>query len=264
MNHTESKPNPADVYDTRFVPALFGHWAPVVCDMARIQPGARVVDVGCGTGALTLEVTARVGVAGTVTGVDPSPDMLGVARRKNGSIAWVEGSAERLPLPDRSVDAAVSQFALMFFADRTAGLAEMRRVLRPGGRLAVAVCDAVERSPGYAALAALLDRLFGQAVGDAFRSPFSAGDPDHLRRIAEQAGFPDPAVARRSRSVEFPSIEALVSTERACAWTLGGLLDDAQFAVLQREAETALAPFVDRGGEVRFEMPALVLTAQRS
>lgn len=264
MNHAESKPNPADVYDTRFVPALFGHWAPVVCDMARIEPGDRVVDVGCGTGALTLEAAARVGPAGTVTGVDPSPDMLDVARRKTGSIAWVEGSAERLPLPDRSVDAAISQFALMFFDDRAAGLGQMRRVLQPGGRLAVAVCDAVERSPGYAALAALLDRLFGRTVGDAFRSPFSAGDPEHLRRIADEAGFPGAEVARRSEEVSFPSIEALVSTERACAWTLGGMLDDGQFAVLLREAETALDPFVDRDGGVRFDMPALVLTAVRS
>jgi len=264
MNHAESKPNPADVYDTRFVPALFGRWAPVVCDTARIEPGDRVVDVGCGTGALTLEAAARAGATGTVAGVDPSPDMLDVARRKTGPITWVEGSAERLPLPDRSVDAAVSQFALMFFDDRAAGLAQMRRVLRPGGRLAVAVCDAVERSAGYAALADLLDRLFGRAVGDAFRSPFSAGDPEHLRRIADEAGFPGAAVARRSAEVRLASIEALVSTERACAWTLGGILDDGQFAVLRREAEATLAPFVDRDGGVRFDMPALILTAVRS
>jgi ubiquinone/menaquinone biosynthesis C-methylase UbiE len=65
----------------------------------------------------------------------------------------------------------------MFFDDRAGALRQMMRVLRPGGRIAVAVCDAVENSPGYAAFAALLDRLFGTAVGDAFRAPFVLGDP---------------------------------------------------------------------------------------
>lgn len=260
MSGTETKPTPAEIYDTRFVPALFAPWAPVVCDMAAVGAGDRVVDVGCGTGVLALEAAARVGAAGQVTGVDPSPDMLAVARRKSRGVAWTEGAAEHLPLPDASVDGAVSQFALMFFDDRAAGLAEMRRVLRPNGRLAVAVCDAVERSPGYAVLASLLDRLFGRTVGDAFRSPFSAGDPDRLRRTADKAGLAGARIDRRSGDVWFPSIEALVATERACAWTLGGMLDDDQFNTLRREAETALAPFAGEGG-VRFAMPALILTA---
>lgn len=262
MTQAETKPGPAEIYETRFVPALFAHWGPVVCDMAGIGPGDRVVDVGCGTGALTLAAAARAGEAGSVAGVDPSPEMLAVARRKSDAIAWIDATAEHLPLPDRGADAAVSQFALMFFDDQAAGLAEMMRILRPGGRLAVAVCDAVERSPGYAALAALLDRLFGRSVGDAFRSPFSAGDPGHLRRCAEEAGIAGAEVTRRNEAVRFATVASLIATERACAWTLGGVLDDDQFARLLREAESALAPFVGPDGAVRFDMPALILTAR--
>ena len=139
----------------------------------------------------------------------------------------------------------------------------MWRVLRPDGRLAVAVCDAVERSPGYAALASLLDRLFGRAVGDAFRAPFALGDAEALSELARQAGLPDARVARHHGSVRFASIAALISTERACVWTLGGLLDDAQFDRLLAAAESELRPFRGADGVVSFDMPALILTAHQ-
>jgi hypothetical protein len=137
----------------------------------------------------------------------------------------------------------------------------MLRVLRPGGRLAVAVCDAVEHSPGYAALAAMLDRLFGATVGDAFRAPFRMGDTGQILALAHEAGLPDPDVLRRQGQVRFRSIDALVATERACVWTLGGMLDDAKFAALLQEARRALEPFVAADGSVAFDMPALLLTA---
>jgi hypothetical protein len=136
-------------------------------------------------------------------------------------------------------------------------------VLRLGGHLAVAVCDALERSPGYAALAALLERLFGSRVADAFRAPFVLGDVAALRALCTQAGLDGAQVAQRRGQVRFASIDALVSTERACVWTLGGLLDDAQFDRLRREAQAAFRPFVDASGMVSFEMPALLITATR-
>ena len=112
-----------------------------------------MLDVACGTGALTLAAVEAVGPAGHVTGLDANPEMLAVARRKPVAVDWIEGRAEALPFGNGRFDAVVSQFAFMFFDDRPAALAEMMRVLRPGARLAVAVCDAVERSPGYGAFA---------------------------------------------------------------------------------------------------------------
>lgn len=254
---------PAEVYDEFFVPALFAQWGPVVADAAAVGRGERVLDVACGTGALTLAVAERVGRNGSVVGLDANPEMLAVARRKRSAVEWREGRAEALPFPDASFDAVVSQFAFMFFDDRAHALREATRVLRPDGRLAVAVCDAVENSPGYAAFAALLDRLFGSAVGDAFRAPFVLGDSEQLLATAREAGIAAARVGRHKGTVRFGSVASLVSTERACAWTLGGVLDHDQFSRLLEEAPTALAPFVASDGTVVFDMPALILTAAK-
>jgi SAM-dependent methyltransferase len=255
--------SPAEVYEEQFVPALFQQWGEVVAAAAAVGPGNRVLDVACGTGVLACAAAGRVGPGGQVVGLDPSGEMLAVARRKRAPVLWQEGRAEALPFRDSSFDAVVSQFGLMFFADPVGGLREMWRVLGPGGRLAVAVCASLKHSPGYATLARLLEQSFGTGVADAFRAPFLLGDPDELRALGVAAGLSQLRVAQHEGSVQFASIAALVSTERACVWTLGGLLNDAQFAELLAAAEERLRPFQAADGTVRFAMPALMLTATR-
>jgi SAM-dependent methyltransferase len=247
MNVARKAPTPAEIYEQKFVPALFHQWGAIISDLVAARPGERLLDVACGK----------------VVGLDPNPDMLSVARRKSAKIEWREGRAESLPFPDEGFDAVVSQFGLMFFEDRPAAFREMMRVLRPGGRLAVAVCDAVEHSPGYSAFADLLQKLFGPQVANAFRAPFVLGDPDKLMSICTAAGIANAKVARHHGLVRFASVEALVSTERACVWTLGGILDDAQFAELLREAQPALKQFVGAEGAIVFDMPALIVTADK-
>jgi ubiquinone/menaquinone biosynthesis C-methylase UbiE len=263
MNAARDPRTPAEIYEEMFVPALFAHWGPVLCEAARIGSGDTVLGVACGTGILARTALERVGPGGKVVGLDPNADMLSVARRKSDAIEWREGKAEALPFGDASFDVVVSQFGFMFFDDRAGALREMMRVLRPGGRLAVAVCDAVEHSPGYAAFADLLLRLFGTHVADAFRAPFVLGDPKKLRAICDEAAPTGADISQRKGSVRFSSIKMLVSTERACVWTLGGVLDDSQFALLLKEAGQALKPFVDATGAITFDMPALLITAAK-
>jgi SAM-dependent methyltransferase len=263
MNVIETARPPAEIYDEKFVPALFGPWGPVVANAAGVAPGQAVLDVACGTGAATTAAAAIVAPIGRVVGLDANPEMLDVARRKSADIDWREGVAESLPFDDASFDAVISQFGFMFFDDRPRALSEMMRVLKPGGRLAVAVCGPVARSPGYAAFAALLDRLFGEKVGNAFRAPFVLGDAEDLARIAAASDIADASIEERTGTVRFKSIAELVATERACVWTLGGILDQDQFDLLLRESEQALRPFADADGIVSFDMPALILMARK-
>ena len=262
-NQRTTPKTPAQIYDMMFVPALFRQWGHVVAGEARIGQGQRVIDVACGTGVLALAALDRVGSQGEVVGLDPNTDMLSVARSKSSRILWREGRAEKIPFADGSFDVAVSQFGMMFFEDRTAALREMMRVLKPGGRLAVAVCDRLDLSPGYAAVAEMLERLFGREVADSFRAPFMLGDAELLRSLCAEAGLGQVLVKRHNGTVRFTSIESLISTERACIWTLGGLLDAEQFERLLAEAERVLLPFVTTNGSVSFDMPALIITASK-
>lgn len=253
--------SPAEVYDQAFVPALFGPWARRIAEVAGLLAGQRVLDVACGTGALSRAAAEWVGSSGSVVGLDPNPQMLEVAARKQSSIEWKEATAESLPFADDSFDAVVSQFGMMFFEDAPGSLREMKRVLRPQGKLTVAVCDGIDHSPGYAVLTELLHRLFGHDVAQSFRAPFAMGSRDALRSLAREAGLTHATVTRYDGNLHFDSIADLVATERACAWTLGGVLDDPQFERLAREAEESLAPFVTARGTIEFAVPALVLTA---
>ncbi|MAS41133.1 MAG: methyltransferase type 11 [Porticoccaceae bacterium] len=260
---TGGERSPAEIYERHFVPALFGQWGPRVAEAAGIAPGQQALDVACGTGALTRAVVERLAGRGSVIGLDSNPEMLAVARGLMPRVDWREASAESLPFGEGEFDAVVSQFGLMFFEDRVGALREALRVLKPGGRLVVAVCDALDHSSGYAVLSELLHRLFGPDVAEAFRAPFVCGDRELLQDLCRQAGIPEAEVTRSDGSVRFASIDALVATERACAWTLGGLLDDDQFARLTAAAQESLAPFAGPDGTVDFTMPVLMIRARK-
>ncbi|MPZ08850.1 MAG: methyltransferase domain-containing protein [Kiloniellaceae bacterium] len=247
----------AEVYEEFFVPALFGEWSPRLCEAAKVAAGNDMLDVACGTGSLAREA-ARRGAA--VIGLDRNAGMLAVARRLAPEIDWREGRAEGLPFDDGRFDAVGSQFGLMFFEDRVKALAEMGRVLRPGGRLTVAVWDSLERTPGYRAMVGLLQRLFGEEIAAGLRAPFVLGEPAELRGLFAAAGLPDPRIDTPVGAARFPSIEDWVRTD-VKGWTLADAIDDAQYAELQRAAQDELRDFAAADGSVRFDSPAHIVTA---
>jgi SAM-dependent methyltransferase len=249
----------ARVYEEFFVPALFEEWAVRVAGAAGVRDGQRVLDVACGTGVLARAAARRAG-AGSVSGLDRNPAMLGVARGIEPAIEWREGRAEELPYADDAFDVVVSQFGLMFFDDPVRALREMIRVLRPGGHLAVAVWGALESSPGYAAMAALLERLFGERVALELRAPFRLGDRELLVSLLDQAGLAGAAIETVTGSARFPSLAAWIHTDIR-GWTLADAIDDAELALLQREAADALAGFVGDDGGVAFAIEGHIATA---
>jgi SAM-dependent methyltransferase len=255
----------ANAYEALFVPALFGGWAPRVAQAAQIKPGQRVLDVACGTGVLAREAVSRVGPTGYVAGVDPDAGMLAVARALAPSVDWREGTAESLPFPDRSFDAVVSQFGLMFFADRHRAIREMLRVLSPGGRLAVAVWDSLENTPAYAAEVALLERVAGERAADALRAPFVLGDQCRLARWFEDAGAGPVDIQTHQGTGQFPSIRVMVEADlRGWLPVMGVSLSEEMIARVLEEAESALSAYLNAEGQVRFASPAHIVTARKA
>jgi SAM-dependent methyltransferase len=87
----------AEVYESKFVPAIFGEWAPHLVDAAGVAPGQAVLDVGCGTGVVAREAADRMGGQGSVVGLDLNEGMLAVARRLRPDIEWRQGDAAEVP-----------------------------------------------------------------------------------------------------------------------------------------------------------------------
>jgi len=250
----------AEVYESFFVPSLFQQWTERMCDAARLAPGQRALDVACGTGVLARAAAARVGPTGHVAGIDINEGMLAVARSTSPAIEWQQCPAEQIAFEDGAFDAVLCQFGLMFFADRARAVREMARVLRRGGRLAVAVWDDLASSPGYAAMASLLQRLFGDTATRALQAPFALGAKRGLAQCFAAPDLVDVQIATHEGNAVFESIDAWVYTDIK-GWTLAELIDDAQFAQLLEAARLEFRRFVEPDGRVVFRVPAHIASA---
>ena len=260
MNETASQAeiDAATAYEQLFVNALFAEWAPRVLEASRIEPGARVLDIACGTGVLARAVGDGIDGA-RVVGLDAAPGMVAVAKRRAPAIDFRLGTAESLPFPDASFDAIVSQFGLMFFTDRPAAVSELLRVLRRKGRFAVAVWGELAENAGYDTLVSLLDQTAGRDAANALRTPFSLGDPAELSGLF--AGADDVNVTTVFGTARFPSIRVMVDAElRGWLPLVSVHLDDRRIDTLLDQAETALAPFVTSKGTVEFGTTAHIVS----
>lgn len=199
-------------YESIFVPALFQYWPRHVISAADVQRGHRTLDIACGTGVLTRELSTIVGEPPPV-GLDISPGMLEVASRMNSAIEWRHGDACALSFEDARFDRVLCQYGLMFFSDRVQALREMSRVLATGGRLAIAVWDSLENNPCFSEKVEILDRVGGRAAGDALRAPFCLGDREALRQLAEEAGLRQMEIRTLNGEARFRSLHDFVEAE---------------------------------------------------
>jgi ubiquinone/menaquinone biosynthesis C-methylase UbiE len=181
-------------YDELFVPMLFGPWAKLLLDKVELQSGEAVLDVATGPGTVAPLAAVRLGSQGRIVATDISVPMLDVARAKPvvagaAQIEYVESPAAPLAAPSGTFDAVLCQQGLQFFPDRPGALREMYRVLKPNGRVAIAVWAQLERNQIAAAFHAALRATVPVELASLMMAPYSWPSGCALKNAAEEAGF---------------------------------------------------------------------------
>jgi SAM-dependent methyltransferase len=253
----------AEVYESCFVPAIFGAWASPVADAAGIRMGNRVLDVGCGQACSHARPLGASGQEGQVVGLDLNEGMLAVAARTEPKIEWRLGDAASLPFEDASFDVMVSQFALMYFPDRVASLREMWRTLASGGRLAIAVWAPIDHARGYQILVDIAARQCVRDAADVLAAPFVLGDQTELAEIFVSSGISGANVTLHEGSIRFPSVKEFIRIEVEGS-PLADMVSDDAMQTLAAESENALVEFVESSGEIVMPMDANIVTASRA
>jgi SAM-dependent methyltransferase len=192
----------ADSYD-RFMGRYSVLLAPQLAALADVAAGQRVLDVGCGPGALTTELVRLVG-ATRVTAVDPSEPFVAAVRERHPGVTVEQAAAEQLPFPDDAFDAALAQLVVHFMTDPVAGLQELARVTRTGGVVAACVWD---YAGGTSPLSTFWDaaRELDPDVDD--ESGLPGARSGHLAELFEAAGLRDVEEASFEVSIEHSTFE---------------------------------------------------------
>jgi ubiquinone/menaquinone biosynthesis C-methylase UbiE len=203
--------SPASIYQDYLVPAIFVPAAKLLLEIAAPKTNERVLDLACGTGVVARQVAPLIGKEGSVTAIDLNAGMLAVARSlpqaEGAVIDWREGNVMALPFPDKSFELALCQQGLQFFPDKLAALQEVRRVLRRGGRLVVAVQQSLDKNPIFQSLNAALVKHMGVP---AIAMPFSFGNPQELLSLLENAGYQAVQLNNLSHPIRFANLNEFV------------------------------------------------------
>jgi ubiquinone/menaquinone biosynthesis C-methylase UbiE len=260
-----NQPTFAQSYERWLVPFLFRPWAEAMIEELKLSPGDRVLDVACGTGIVARVAEERLRGGGSVVGVDLNREMLAVARAVAPAIDWREGSADALPLQEgEKFDVVVCQQGLQFFPNQPAAVAQMRRALDEGGRLAVATWRSDDEIPFIRELRRVAERRLG-VIED---RRHSLGDGSRLETLLIEAGFHEIRVRTVSLSMRF-DIDA--HFERLNAMALVGMSaagktmsDNERSQMVEAIASDSASVLKDYmvGSNITFELASNLATAQ--
>lgn len=238
---------------------------------AELRPGERVIDIGCGTGNVTVEAIRLVSPKGQVLGVDISEPMLERAKARlsgTGDVTLVQADATVYPFPEAAFDAAVSRMGVMFFAEPAKSFANIRRALRPGGRLAFSCWRGLGENPWVSVpLGAARAHAPAQkppSLDDP--GPFSFGSEARVRGILGAAGFAEPSFEKLDLERDLAQGRGL---EHAVTSAMNGgpamrLFANARPETMRAATEAvrrALAPFA-RGDRVPMAAAVWIVTAR--
>ena len=189
-----------DLMNSVMTAGLHHRWRARAADLAALEPGDSALDVACGTGDLAIELARRVGTRGEVIGSDFAEEMLERARAKAPELVWEWGNALELPYASGRFHAATVGFGARNFSDLDRGLAEMARVVRPGGRVVVLEITTPHRPPLSTFYSVWFDRvvpLIGRLTGEEEAYTYLPSsvrrfpDPEGLAAAMERAGLGD-------------------------------------------------------------------------
>ena len=189
-------------YD-RFMGRFSGQLGPLFADFAGVEARGRALDVGCGPGALTAELTARLGAV-NVAAIDPSEAFVEAARERNPEVDVRHAPAEKIPFADGTFEFALAQLVVHFMADAVAGLTEMARVTLSGGVVAACVWDYYARTSPLSAFWTALEEFDSAAENE---SHLAGAREGHLGELFREASLADVQESSLSVGVEFESFE---------------------------------------------------------
>lgn len=203
-----------ELYDRHLGPVLF---EPYARDLAqRLPPGTRrVVELAAGTGRLTRHVLAGLAPEAELIATDLNEPMIDIGRQRTGDdprLSWQTADMQALPFQEASRDAVVCQFGLMFAADKSLALREMRRVLAPGGILLLNTWDDIAKNPASSVLHQLAFALSPDNPPVFMLTPFSMPQPHELERLATEAGL---------RGIRIDTVAATAEAESAAHVAVG-------------------------------------------
>jgi SAM-dependent methyltransferase len=231
--------------------------------LAAVQPGERVLDIGCGSGATSMTLARLVGPTGRVTGLDVSGPMIELARKRSvgmGNLDWLLADAAAHDFPPGLTDLLFSRFGVMFFGDPVTAFANLRRALRRDGRLVFACWRPLDENPWMLLPLQVVLRLVPPVPrpGPDEPGPFAFGDPERVTQILTTAGFSSPRYIR----FEFAMVLGRSLDEAAEQATAMGAASRAlqeqpeEVVKVAREAvRAALAPHFESG---RVALPGAV------
>lgn len=265
--HTQFTGSIPQIYDRHLGPFFFFHYARDLARRIQVEAPARVLEIACGTGISTEYLRAALDDDVEIVATDLNPAMLEFASDFRGGLANVQFSqadAMELPFGEAEFEAAICQFGLMFFPDKPRGIAEMARVLKPGGTLALNVWDSLEANPAVKLAKDVTSGFFESDAPQFLAIPFGYHDVDEIRQLLATAGFKGVEVERVSTTVQRPSARdvaiGLVEgnpgiheiNERATV---------AAEAIVDAVAEALAHEFGD--GPITCELNAIVATGQK-
>jgi ubiquinone/menaquinone biosynthesis C-methylase UbiE len=236
-----------------------GEATDVMLDLAHVAPGAHVLDLAAGAGGQTIAAARRAGPGGAVLATDIASNILEFAASEaraagltNVAVRTMDG--EELDVADGSFDAVISRVGLIYFPNQQRALAELRRALRPGGRVSAIVYSTPDRNGFFSIPVSIIRRAAGlPAPAPGLPGPFSLGAPGVLAAAYDAAGFEDVVVRRVDAPVRFPSAAECVRFERESFGALHAMLagvPEAERSSVWAEIEEALRQFEGPDGFV--------------